>query len=175
MEASSKKIGIRDIAIFGMFSALMFTSKVIMEALPNIHLIGVFVVVITLVYRKYALYPIYGFVFISGLFYGFPSWWFSYLYIWAILWGAVMLLPKKMPRRVAPFVYMGVLALHGLLYGTLYTPIQVLFFGLDLKAIPVWILSGLWFDLIHGVSNFFCGGLVVPLVMVLKRASKRKI
>jgi hypothetical protein len=68
---------------------------------------------------------------------------------------------------------MAVLFLHGILYGTLYTPIQVIFFGLDLKAIPIWIASGLGFDIIHAVSNFICGSLVMPMVLVLKNAAKR--
>ena len=173
MESDAEKIGIRDIAIFGMLGALMFVSKIIMELLPNIHLIGVFIVVITVVYRKYALYPIYVFVFISGFFYGFATWWFSYLYIWTLLWGAVMLIPKNMPKAVEPFVYMLVLALHGILYGTLYVPVQVLFFGLKIKAIPLWILSGIWFDITHAVSNFLCGSLVIPMISVLKKATRR--
>lgn len=172
MNNENKKIGIREIALFGMLGALMFALKIIMELLPNIHLIGVFIVAITIVYRKYALYPLYVFVFISGLFYGFATWWFSYLYIWTLLWGAVMLLPKNMPKKIAPFIYMAVLFLHGILYGTLYVPIQVIFFGLDLKAIPLWIASGLSFDIIHGVSNFICGSLVMPMTLGLKKAAK---
>ncbi len=172
MSEQKNKIGIKDIALFGMLGAVMFASKIVMELLPNIHLIGVFIVAITIVYRKYALYPIYVFVLISGFFYGFASWWFSYLYVWAILWGMVMLLPKNMPPKVRPIVYMLILALHGILYGTLYTPIQIIFFGLKVQAIPLWIASGFGFDVIHSISNFICGSLVVPIAMVLKTARR---
>lgn len=34
--------------------------------------------------------------------------WVLYLYIWTVLWGVVMLLPKKMPKRIQPIVYMTV-------------------------------------------------------------------
>jgi energy-coupling factor transport system substrate-specific component len=86
---------LREIAVFAMLGAVMAASKIAMEAFPNIHLIGVFVIALTVVYRKKALYPIYVFVFIFGLYYGFDSWWLPYLYIWTALWGGAMLLPQK--------------------------------------------------------------------------------
>ena len=57
------KLNLKESVIFGMLGAVMYASKLIMEVLPNIHLIGVFIVAITVVYRKKALYPIYIFVF----------------------------------------------------------------------------------------------------------------
>ena len=77
-----------------MLGALMYCSKIIMDALPNIHLLGMFTMTYTLVFRKKALIPIYIFVMITGLFGGFAAWWLPYLYIWAVLWGVTMLLPK---------------------------------------------------------------------------------
>ena len=53
------KLTIREIAVFGMLGSIMYASKLVMELLPNIHLLGVFVVAFTVVYRKKALYPIY--------------------------------------------------------------------------------------------------------------------
>ena len=126
----------------------------------------------TVVYRQKALYPIYTFVFITGLMNGFSIWWWPYLYIWTVLWGAGMLLPKEMPKKVAPVVYMVVCALHGFLYGTLYSPYQALMFHLDFKGMVSWIIAGLPYDAIHGVSNFFCALLVVPLISVMKQAQK---
>ena len=150
----------------------MYATKIIMEILPNVHLLGVFIVAITAVYRKKALYPIYIYVFINGLFSGFAMWWIPYLYIWTVLWGAVMLLPKNIPERARPIVYMTVCALHGFLFGTLYAPAQALLFGLDFKGMIAWIVAGLPFDAIHGVSNFLCGILILPIVKALKSAEK---
>ena len=76
----------------------MYASKMIMEVAPNIHLLGAFIVAFTVVYRKKALYPIYIFIFLIGLFNGFNAWWLPYLYIWTVLWAAVMLLPRKIPK-----------------------------------------------------------------------------
>lgn len=150
----------------------MYTSKVIMEILPNVHLLGVFVVAITVAYRKKALYPIYIYVFLNGLFSGFSLWWIPYLYIWALLWGAVMLLPKNIPTKARPVIYMSVCALHGFLFGTLYAPAQAIMFGLDFKATIAWIAAGLPWDFVHGVSNFFCGILICPIISVLKNSEK---
>ena len=106
------RLTVREMAIFAMLGALMYASKLLMELAPNIHLVGVFVIAITVVYRKKALYPIYLYVLLSGMLSGFASWWIPYLYIWTVLWGMVMLLPKRMPKRVCPVVYMTVCALH---------------------------------------------------------------
>lgn len=163
---------VKEIAIFGMLGALMYASKAIMELLPNIHLIGVFVIASTVVYRKKALYPIYIFIFLTGLLGGFATWWIPYLYIWAVLWGVVMLLPKDISPKYATIIYSSVCALHGFLYGTLYAPAQAILFNLDFKGMVTWIITGLPFDAIHGASNFICGLLIVPIITVLKTAEK---
>ena len=168
------KLSVTEIAIFAMLGALMYASKVLMDLLPNIHLIGTFIIAFTVVYRKKALYPIYIFVFVTGLFSGFATWWVPYLYIWTVLWAAVMLLPEGIPEKIKPFVYMVVCALHGFLYGVLYAPCQALLMGLDFMGMLAWIGTGFYFDLIHGISNFFCALLVVPIVRILKIAEKRR-
>lgn len=162
------KLKTRELAIFAMLGAVMYTSKVIMEFIPNVHLLGVLTMAYTLVYRKKALYPIYTYVFLNGALSGFNTWWIPYLYIWTILWGVTMLLPKNMPKKIAPIVYMIVCALHGFGFGILYAPAQAILYGLSFEATLAWIASGFPFDMIHGVSNFFCGMLIVPIVSVLK-------
>ena len=166
------KLKVREVAVFGVLGGLLFASKLAMEILPNIHLIGVFTVVITVVYRWKALYPLYIFVVMLGLYYGFNMWWIPYLYIWTVLWLAVMLLPKNMPKKVAPWVYAAVCSLHGFLYGTLYAPAQALMFGYNFEKTLAWIAMGLPFDIIHGVSNFVCGLMIVPLIRALRTAHK---
>ena len=168
------KLTVREMTVFSMLGALMYASKVLMEVFPNVHLLGVFVIALTLVYRKKALWPIYTFVFITGLFAGFATWWLPYLYLWTLLWGAAMLLPKNIPAKAQPLVYMLLCAAHGFLYGTLYAPAQALLFGLDFKGMLAWIAAGLPYDLVHGVSNFFCGILILPLVKVLQTAEKHR-
>ena len=79
------KLNVKEMAVFGMLGALMFASKLLMEVAPNIHLLGVFTMAFTIVYRKKALYPIYIYVLLNGIFSGFATWWVPYLYLWTIL------------------------------------------------------------------------------------------
>ncbi len=167
------KLKAKDIAVFGMLGALLYASKVAMEAFPNIHIIAALITAITIVYRWRALYPIYIFVFLTGLFGGFSMWWIPYLYVWTILWAMVMLLPKKLPKAVSAITYMVVCSLHGFFFGILYAPAQALMFGLSFDEMLVWIAAGALFDTVHGISNFFCASLVLPVAGVLKKLSKK--
>ena len=163
------KLTVKETAIFGMLGALMYASKLLMEIAPNIHLLGVFTIAFTVVYRKKALYPIYTYILLNGIFSSFATWWIPYLYLWFVLWGVTMLLPQKMPKKVRPFIYMIVNACHGFLFGTLYAPAQAILFGLSFDGMIAWIIAGLPFDVIHGTSNFFCGMLIVPIITILQR------
>lgn len=166
------KITIFEMTVFSMLGALMYASKVLMEVLPNVHLIGVFIVAETIVYRRKALYPLYVFVFLTGLFNGFATWWIPYLYIWTILWGMAMLIPKNMTGKSLMVISAVICSLHGLLFGTLYAPAQALLFHLDFKGMIAWIVAGLPYDTIHGVSNLVCGLLIVPIAKILKQSEK---
>ncbi len=160
-------------AVFSMLGALMFVSKIVMEFLPNVHLLGALTMVYTIVYRKQALIPIYVYVFLNGLYSGFSLWWIPYCYIWTILWAITMLLPRDMPRRLALPVYISVCALHGLAFGVLYAPFQALAFGLDFRGMLAWIISGFPFDVIHAVGNAISAILIIPLSSVLQKLEKR--
>ncbi len=193
------KLTVKEVVIFGMLGALMYVSKLVMDFLPNIHLIGVLITAVTIVYRKKALYPIYIFVFLTGFLGGFANWWIPYLYVWAVLWGMVMLIPKKWGdylaspvrsrrekdresnegrafssklRKLLPLLYMCVCAAHGFLYGVLYAPSQALLFGLSWEGMIAWIVAGLPFDITHGISNFCCGVLILPIAAALRTAER---
>ena len=163
---------IRDTVIFAMLGAIMFCSKLVMELLPNIHLIGTLTMIYTLVYRKKALYPIYIFVILTGLYGGFGLWWAPYLYIWTILWGVTMLLPKNLDNKLGAFIYPLVCSLHGLIYGILYAPAQALMFGLDFDGMIAWIIAGFPFDLLHAGGNLVAGLLIIPLSKLLKKLER---
>lgn len=165
----------REMAVFAMLGTMLFCGDILMEWAPNIHFVGMLTMTYTLVYRGKALIPIYIYVFLNGVYAGFGLWWIPYLYLWAILWGVTMLLPRNMPRRVAIPVYMGVCALHGLCFGTLYAPFQAVVFGLDFAKTLAWIAAGLPFDVIHALGNLASGALIVPLVELLRRLEKSRL
>ncbi len=167
------KLKLKEIALFALLGVLMFASKKVMEFLPNIHLLGTFIVTYTIVFHSKALYPIYVYVFLDGLFGGFGLWWYPYLYIWAVLWAFTMLIPKNLPSKFAIPIYIIVCGLHGFLFGILYAPAQALIFGLDFKGMIAWIIAGFPFDITHGISNLLTGTLIYPLSMVLNKAIKK--
>ena len=158
--------------VFAILGTLMFCSKIIMEALPNIHPLGMFTMVYTLAFRKKALIPIYIYVLLNGIYAGFSLWWVPYMYIWTILWGITMLLPKNMTRKVACIVYPIVCALHGIAFGVLYAPAHALIYKMDLTQMLAWITAGLPWDILHSVGNLFVGMLILPLSELLKRLGR---
>ena len=84
----------------------MYASKMLMEALPNIHLLGMFTLLLTLVYRWKALIPIYLYAILLGVTYGFdPLWWPIHLYVWTVLWAIGMLLPRNLPKKAEVILY----------------------------------------------------------------------
>lgn len=168
-----RALTVREMTVFSMLGTMMYCSKLFLAWAPNIHLIALFIIVFTVVYRIKALVPIYVFVFLTGLLEGFSPWWVPYLYVWAILWGAVMLLPRRMSPKIAAPVYVALGTLHGLLFGVFCAPSQALFWGLDFKATLAWIAAGFYFDLLHGIGNFAACTLALPLIMLMRIIEKK--
>ncbi len=160
-------------AVFAMLGTVMFCSKIITEALPNIHLLGMLTMTYTLAFRKKALIPIYIYVMLNGLYAGFSMWWVPYLYIWTVLWALTMILPKNIPIKAKCLIYPILCAIHGIAFGALYAPAQAVMFGLNFEQMVAWIISGLPWDIIHGIGNFFAGMLILPLSELLKRLMKK--
>ena len=173
-----KGLNVRELVLFSMLGALMFCSKIIMEALPNIHLLGMFTIVFTIIYRKKALFPIYVYVFLLGIYGGFSYWWIANLYVWTILWAIVMLLPQKLmqkaPRILAVIIYCVICGLHGLLYGVMSAPVEALVHGFNLEQTLAYIGYGFYFDALHCIGNAISALLVIPLTKLLLRLEKNK-
>ncbi len=150
----------------------MFVSKVIMEILPNIHLLGALTMIYTIVYRKQALIPIYIYVLLNGVYVGFSPFWLPYCYAWTVLWGITMLLPKKMPTAIAVPVYVSICALHGFVFDIFYIPIQMLWFGENFEGVLVYLIGGIPYDIVHAIGNAIAALLVLPLSTVLLKLEK---
>ena len=163
------KINLRELIIFAMLGCIMFLSDLLMEALPNIHALAMFIALFTLVFRAKALIPIYVYVALTGIYAGLALWWVPYLYIWAILWAAIMLIPKRANDKVKFILSIILCSLHGLLFGILYAPMQALMYGLSFKAMITWIVTGAAFDIVHMCGNFAMSFLIIPLYRVMKK------
>ncbi len=164
---------IKEMCVFAMLATLMFASKLIMEALPNVHLLGMLTMAYTVAFRKKALIPLYLYIVINGIYAGFAAWWIPYLYVWTVLWGLTMLIPKNISKKAACIVYPALCCIHGFAFGIIYAPGQALMYGFNLQQTIAWIGMGFPFDIIHGVSNLFTGLLILPLSELLKRLTNR--
>lgn len=161
-------------AIFGMFGAMMFSTKYLMEVLPNIHLLAMFIGVLTIVYRWRALIPLYIYVFLDGAAHGFTPTWIAYLYIFLPLFFAFMLLPRRMPDPLKAILYPSVCALHGLIFGLLYLPVWAILYRLDTwEKMVAWLGAGVAFDITHMISNAVFGTLILPLSKLALQLEKK--
>ena len=157
-----------------MLGTLMAISDLLMEGLPNIHLIGLFIAAITLTYGVKALCPIYVYAVLIGLLSGFGVWWLSYLYVWTVLWGLLMLFPKRLPPRLLfPLVH-AVTVLHGLVFGVLCAPVVALMWGLDFAGTVGATIAGFPFDILHAAGNFAFGFFIYPLTVLLDKLTYGK-
>ena len=159
---------IRLLVVFAMLGSLMFISDILMEFLPNMHIVGALTMIYTVVYRSKALIPLYVYVFLSGLYGGFGLWWYPYLYIWLPLWAMTMIVPRRLDAKWKIPLYMLICAFHGLTFGVLYAPFQMLAFGLSAKSTLAWIIAGFPFDAIHGAFNLLAATLVFPVSNMLQ-------
>ena len=140
--------------LFGILAALTFALKVCMSPLPNIEPVSLMVMLFGVVFGWKALYSTYVYVVMEILWFGLGTWNINYLYIWAILAVAAVLL-RKMENPLAWALLSGV---FGLLFGALCAPVDVAIGGFG-YAVSKWF-SGIPFDVAHCVGNF-----IIALVM----------
>lgn len=135
--------------LLGMLGAVAYVSQIALGFLPNIEVVSVLFLVYTKVYGAKALFPVYVFVLLEGIFYGFGSWWMMYLYVWAVLWGVAMLF-----RKNDSLIVWGVLnGAFGLCFGALCSVLQGFLYGAGSGL--AYFINGIPFDIVHCIGNFF--------------------
>ncbi|ADL05905.1 hypothetical protein [Lacrimispora saccharolytica] len=141
----------RELVLDALLSALLFVSQAGLSWLPNVELVSLLLILYTLVFRKHVWLILYVFVVLEGLVYGFGPWWFSYLYVWPILPGAVFLIYKnKTPK---PFGISLLSAIFGMLFGLFCSGFYLIAGGIG--GALTWWTAGIPYDIVHGTSNFF--------------------
>lgn len=138
---------IKNIVILGMLGALLVIAQVSLAFLPNIEVVSLLIIVYTLVLGKWVLAPMFVFILLEGLLYGFGIWWVHYLYVWPLL----SLLAYLLRRYQSKYVFALLSSAFGLLFGGLCA-LTYLFIGSPSSALAYWI-SGIPFDLLHGAGN----------------------
>ena len=155
---------LRDLIALSLLACLMFGAKFALQNIPNVHLGAVLIIVATLRFGHKALYMVFVYIMLEGLFFGFSIWWIPYIYIWAILVLAV--LPQRKHKSWLLLSATG--ALHGYLFGAMCSLVTIVLSGLK-AGFAFWV-SGIPYDLIHGTSNFIlCLVLVRPLYKLAEK------
>ena len=142
------KLSVKDIVLIALLSALLLISQVALAPIPNVELVSLLLILYTMFFQKKTLYIIYGFVLLEGILYGFGMWWFCYLYVWTILWGITMLFQHEQNALFWALIS----GFFGLAFGTLCSVPYFLTGGIEMGL--SWIVSGLPFDITHGIGNF---------------------
>lgn len=150
-------------AILGL---ILYISQVVFSFIPNVEFVSLLILMYAIALPKLSLSAIFVFILLEGLQWGFGLWWWSYLYVWPILYMMVKFL-KKYIKQDDVLSWSIVLGFYGLVFGSLFS---IVYIPVSLSyAITYWI-SGLIFDVIHCISNFIlCLLLFKPILNILLR------
>lgn len=150
-------------AILGL---ILYISQVVFSFIPNVEFVSLLILMYAIALPKLSLSAIFVFILLEGLQWGFGLWWWSYLYVWPILYIMVKFL-KKYIKQDDVLSWSIVLGFYGLVFGSLFS---IVYIPVSLSyAITYWI-SGLIFDVIHCISNFIlCLLLFKPILNILLR------
>ncbi len=179
----SKGLSLKEIAFFGVYSALIIAFKEIMNVLPNIEPVTVMLIALTCVFGVKALLPAYVFSIIQIFLHGFHLWNMIYLYVWAMLvLISLCFLPLhslieakagKSSPVLLTVLWTVLAALFGISYGVICS--LPYFLTLGVQGAVAWIVSGFTFDILHCIGNAVISALMFfPLYKILKIA-KRKL
>lgn len=156
------RLPVRELAELALLTALMAGGKEAMNILPNIHPVALLLLLGVVRHGWRALYAAFGFALIEISLYGASS--LAYLYLWPLLVAAAV--PFRESR--SPVFWGAFAGIFGLSFGALCA-IPYLFLGGWPAALSYWV-SGIPFDLIHGLSNAVLAYvLLVPLCRLMEK------
>lgn len=165
-----KKTGlrVRDLTLYALLGAVTFAAKMVLAAVPNVEPVSLMVMLCAVTLGRRCLFPVFVYVGLEWMVWGFGLWNVNYLYIWPLLAGAAWLL-RKMDSPLAWALLSGA---FGLCFGALCAPVYALTggwaYGLS------WWVAGIPYDLLHCAGNFVIALLLFcPLRRLLERLLAR--
>ncbi len=174
MDKKKLKITVRDITLIGLMVAIIEVCKIAFSWAPNVELTSFWIIMFAIHFRKKVFFVIPVFILVEGAMYGIHLWWIMYLYAWPILAVVAMLL-CKMESAVSWSIVSGI---FGLLFGLLCS-IPYIFIGAvdgiasGFRMAFAWWISGIPWDIVHGVANFFIMLVLYrPISAIMKKTDK---
>lgn len=129
-------------------AAILVIVQVAFSFLPNIEFVSLLIILYTLVFEKRTVVIIYLFALLEGILYGFGVWWIMYLYVWTILY----LLVRIFRKNNSLLLWAVLSGFFGLAFGMLCAVPYAVTGGIG--AGIAWWISGIPFDILHGIGNF---------------------
>lgn len=172
-KGSTLRIGVKEIALIGMMTAVIEVSKLALTFLPNVELVTFWIMMFTLFFGPKVIYSIAVFILIEISIYGISTWVIMYAYIWPALALIVHLC-----RKWDSIWFFSILSgFYGLFFGAFcsipYIAIGAVDGGIRSGLIMAfnWWVAGIPFDILHGIANFA----VMFMLYVPVRGLLRKI
>lgn len=154
----------KEIALIGMMTAMLEAVKLALQAVPNVELVTLLIILFTLFLGWKTLIAVWAFVGIECVVWGIGLWTIMYVYVWPILVFFSLLLKKT--NATWPYYFLA--GFFGLFFGA-FCAIPYFFIGGPSMAIAWWI-SGIPYDILHGISNFIVSLILFrPLHQALNR------
>lgn len=139
-----------DITLIAILSASLTAGKLVLSIVPNVEIVTFLLIVYTVMFGiKRAMLATIVFVTTEVLMYGFGTWIMGYYVIWPLL---ILLTHFISTRSKSEYGFAILASIFGFSFGLFFALFESIFYGIS-YAVPYWI-SGLPFDIVHGVSNF---------------------
>lgn len=158
----------KQLVIDAFLAGILFAVQIALMHLPNVELVSLLTILYTCIFGKQIIVILAVFIMLEGLVYGFGIWWISYLYIWYLLAGGAWILRNMQSPDWGYAVLSGV---FGLSFGFLCS---IPYLSGGIGAMLSWWISGILFDIIHGISNLVIAFVLFrPLGRVLRECKIR--
>ena len=150
------RLTVYEIAELAVLCALMFGGKEALRNIPNVHPVTMLLILTIMLHGWKAFYPMIGFVILELFIYGVGSWSLLYVFVWPVTTLFFLIF-----RKNKDFLLWAILAaISGITFGALCEIWFIPTIGIH-AAFAAW-LSGIPYDLIHCVSNFFITLICLP-------------
>jgi hypothetical protein len=161
----------RRMVVIAFLSVVLFVLQVVLAYLPNIELVTLlFIIYILHLPLVDVIYISFVFTTLQGLMYGFHTWTLMYYFIWSFYCFIAHLIKNKLNNWFKIALLSGV---FGLIFGSLHS-IPYFFMG-GYNMGKAYIISGLIFDLVHGIGNFILAVILFdPINHLFKKLIKKE-
>ena len=155
---------IRRLVLIAVLTALLETAKFALNAIANVELITLLVIVLTRKYGgKIMLAVVMLFTVLETMWWGLSIWTATYFYVWPVL----VLLTVLFRKQDSVLFWSILSAFYGLFFGALCSLTTLVVGGW--QAAVAWWIAGIPYDLIHCAANFvICLLLYRPLTKALE-------